>query len=335
MTPEKKILLWTVLAAITIMVFSGCASPKVESRKQKAEISTADLARITPPGLVPHVVMGSARTVSDVGVAATVPPVPPLLLLDGNRYPSTGEGGFTNTIVSFWRTPTVCEVSNGCALSGDLRYFLSCAITIINTSASAWTGPRAAEHPEWFSDTNKTCHPHPHLEGAFSADLLNAFTGEVVRSEDDKGFCWRSLTRFFGTNGPLASACDAPVIQSGWGDTYDAGTLCNGIDVTGVPEGLYLYRITLDPLHRYGVYQALQQLVSLTATNVTKVSQPALAIADLGNSVMLTWSAPGNYRVQISNDLETWTTTESFVSSSPLVLPKNQPQQFFRLAMNP
>lgn len=323
MTPEKKILLWTVLLLTTLTIKSeeldlNMLLPKAQSPVKKLQ---------SPRGKQTY--SGVRMRVASVNVVPTTTNY--LYLLPGNVYPQTGEGGFTNTITTFWRVPTVCEVSNGCAHSTEISRFLSCAITIINTNTTQWIGPTATQHPDWFSDTNQNCHPHQHLEGAFSAELKD-FSVNVIKSEDDKGFCWRSLTRFFGTNGPLPSACDAPVIQSGWGDTYDAGTLCNGIDVTGVPEGDYNFVVTLDPLHRYGCYQQLQQPIHLSSTNVTKISWPSLSIVDSATYVTVSWSADTSWRLQQSDDMQTWTSAEGFFANqSPRNFPKTQPQQFFRL----
>jgi hypothetical protein len=57
--------------------------------------------------------------------------------------------------------------------------------------------------------------------------------------------------------------CENQGISSGWADEYEASLECQFIDVTGVPPGSYLLRVTVNP--------ARQLVESDLSNNVTEI----------------------------------------------------------------
>lgn len=326
---EKQILLWTVIAAITIMIFcSGCGLQKNISITKLPHVYADEPLKLVFP------------EVTNIYRIAVTLPIPSLHLLQGYEYPQSGEGGVTNTYITYYATSTQCMVDNHCASSTNLCRFLSCSITVINTNNFPWYGPTYAEHPEWFSKPSSNCHPHDHLEDYFLGELEDYETGVTVATTGDKGFCPRSLKRFIGTNAPIPSYCESNAIAGGYGDTYDAMTPCNGMDITTVQiNRYYKYRLTLDPKIRYGFNQYVESLLLLTATNVIRIDLPVLLIKKTNDSVIVSWAnGPGgvggsNWNLQSSKDMQTWVTQEQFANSNEREFPINFTQQFFRLKL--
>lgn len=308
-----------IAGVASLLLFPGCATRNTVP------------PQLYPPGYK----VGRAFTQADFVETVVAPaPEPEMLLLDDARFLITsGEVGWHNSIQFRWILPTVCEVDEGCNLSTNPTPVITYDITLVRTKAGTWFGPTREQHPDWFEWD--PCHRHWHLKFASLIRLFNAFTGEEFGISHKEGFCWRNLRRYTGTNDPVVSYCDGPIIVYGYGDNYGPTTPCNGIDMTGVPPGYYILSLTIDSERRFGLYQSLSQLVYYSGSSVTNVIPPTLTIKDLGASVALSWSAGPPWRLQCSSDLATWQTMESFENSSPLVVPKTQPSRFFRLALSP
>ena len=73
---------------------------------------------------------------------------------------------------------------------------------------------------------------------------LKPFLARVVAGEK-QGFCFEDSLKY-GRNASGGYDCDYQGITSGWGDFYYKQLPGQWIDITGVPEGDYLVRITLN-----------------------------------------------------------------------------------------
>jgi hypothetical protein len=75
--------------------------------------------------------------------------------------------------------------------------------------------------------------------------LLRADDRTVVVAGQKLGFCFRDNLQYGGgsSNG---YGCANQGITSGWGDLYDGQLDGQWIDITGVPEGDYVVRVTIN-----------------------------------------------------------------------------------------
>lgn len=89
-----------------------------------------------------------------------------------------------------------------------------------------------------------TCHGHYHFQGFSSYDLLTP-DGELVVTGHKQGFCFEDSFKYSG-NKSGGYDCSYQGISSGWGDWYYKQLGGQWIDITGVPEGDYVVRVTID-----------------------------------------------------------------------------------------
>ncbi len=103
------------------------------------------------------------------------------------------------------------------------------------------------------------CHGHFHLEDMMEYALIDAETGNVVNVQHGpvvarkQGFCLRDSepTAAVDPNTPGKYTCSHQGISAGWEDIYDNSLDCQWLDVTDVPSGNYLLRLTVNPDHAY------------------------------------------------------------------------------------
>lgn len=89
------------------------------------------------------------------------------------------------------------------------------------------------------------CHGHFHINDFSAYELLRADDRSVAVAGHKLGFCFRDSLAYSGTasNGYL---CSNQGITSGWGDLYDRQLDGQWIDITGIPEGDYIVRVTIN-----------------------------------------------------------------------------------------
>ena len=69
--------------------------------------------------------------------------------------------------------------------------------------------------------------------------------GAVVAAGHKQGFCFEDSLKY-GDNRSHGYDCTFQGITSGWGNTYNKQLVGQWIDITGVPEGGYIVRITIN-----------------------------------------------------------------------------------------
>ena len=88
------------------------------------------------------------------------------------------------------------------------------------------------------------CHGHYHIRDFSVYELLDS-SGTTVVAGHKQGFCFEDSFKYDGgkSNG---YSCAYQGITSGWGDWYYKQLTGQWIDITGVPEGDYIVRVTVN-----------------------------------------------------------------------------------------
>lgn len=88
------------------------------------------------------------------------------------------------------------------------------------------------------------CHGHYHIQGFSQYELLMP-DGTPVVAGHKQGFCFEDSFKYDGgkSNG---YDCAYQGITSGWGDWYYKQLVGQWIDITGVPKGDYIIRVTIN-----------------------------------------------------------------------------------------
>ena len=88
------------------------------------------------------------------------------------------------------------------------------------------------------------CHGHYHLHG-FSEYSLLRLDGTSAARGHKQGFCLTDSFKY-GENKSSGFDCEFQGITSGWGDWYYKQLVGQWIDITGVPEGDYIVRVSIN-----------------------------------------------------------------------------------------
>lgn len=88
------------------------------------------------------------------------------------------------------------------------------------------------------------CHGHYHIRDFALYELLTPDGLRVARGEK-QGFCMEDSFKYDG-NKSAGYNCDYQGITSGWGDWYYKQLAGQWIDITGVPEGDYIVRASIN-----------------------------------------------------------------------------------------
>ena len=91
------------------------------------------------------------------------------------------------------------------------------------------------------------CHGHYHIRDFSVYELLDT-SGTTVVAGHKQGFCFEDSFKYFG-NRSNGYSCAYQGITSGWGDWYYKQLTGQWIDITGVPEGDYVVRVTINLAH--------------------------------------------------------------------------------------
>lgn len=89
------------------------------------------------------------------------------------------------------------------------------------------------------------CHGHYHISDFSVYELRRPDDGSVVVAANKLGFCFRDNLRYAG-GASSGYVCSNQGITSGWADVYGKELDGQWIDITGVPEGDYIVRVTIN-----------------------------------------------------------------------------------------
>jgi hypothetical protein len=88
-------------------------------------------------------------------------------------------------------------------------------------------------------------HGHGHYQNFAAYELLDEAGQNIVAAGHKQGFCLRDTDCSFGS---LTFDCHFQGLTAGCSDVYGYSLGCQYIDITDVPAGNYLVRMTTDPL---------------------------------------------------------------------------------------
>ena len=110
------------------------------------------------------------------------------------------------------------------------------------------------------------CHGHYHIR-YFSIYELLTLDGQVVVAGTKQGFCFEDSFKYEDGGKSRGYECVDQGITSGWGDWYYKQLVGQWIDITGVPEGDYIVRVSINT----GQFSPIFDEGENRYSNVTKV----------------------------------------------------------------
>ncbi len=153
----------------------------------------------------------------------------PDLTVDPKRFVSQME------IVDRYFAPTDCSLVEGTVGGSGYRRILRFDTVVMNGGDNPY-----AAYFEY-----SACHNHYHIHGFSTYSLIDARTGAVAGLGHKQGFCFEDSFKYDGGKSH-GYDCAFQGITSGWGDWYYKQLGGQWIDITGVPEGDYIVRVTIN-----------------------------------------------------------------------------------------
>ena len=89
------------------------------------------------------------------------------------------------------------------------------------------------------------CHGHYHIKYFSIYELLTP-DGKLVVAGTKQGFCFEDSFKYVDGGKSHGYECGNQGITSGWGDWYYKQLVGQWIDITGVPEGNYIVRVSIN-----------------------------------------------------------------------------------------
>lgn len=171
---------------------------------------------------------------------------------------------FVNSMMIMTMTASACDVDEGCVTGYGTRYVITFTSKIDNIGSQDYYIGNPSSNPTMFNTVN--CHGHAHFDG-YGDYRLYDMNGNLVPAGHKNGFCVMDLCGFGQYH------CGDMGISSGCFDAYGAGTQCQWVDITNVPDGDYRLAAIInqhhlpDALNRYEldhVNNALQVCINIT-----------------------------------------------------------------------
>ncbi|XP_076009493.1 lysyl oxidase-like 5a isoform X2 [Genypterus blacodes] len=125
----------------------------------------------------------------------------------------------------------------------DYRVLLRFPQRVKNQGTADFLPMKPRHEWEWHS-----CHQHYHSMEAFSTyDLLDISTGRKVAEGHKASFCLEDTSCDPGVRRRFACTAHTQGLGPGCYDTYHANIDCQWIDITDVPPGNYILKVTVNP----------------------------------------------------------------------------------------
>ncbi|MCB0819834.1 MAG: hypothetical protein KDC13_04365, partial [Bacteroidetes bacterium] len=148
---------------------------------------------------------------------------------------------FVSSLSLTTHTTAGCDISEDCVTGYGQRYVIRFTSKINNVGTNDYYIGTPSANPDQFNSVN--CHGHNHYEGYGDYRLYDT-DGNIIPAGHKNGFCVMDLCGFGQYN------CGNMGISAGCYDVYGAGTQCQWIDITEVPEGDYRLAVIINSQHR-------------------------------------------------------------------------------------
>jgi len=133
-----------------------------------------------------------------------------------------------------------CDVDEGCVTGYGTRYVISFSSKIDNIGTLDYYIGNPSGNPTMFNTVN--CHGHAHYEG-YGDYRLYDINNNLIPVGHKNGFCVIDLCGFG------QYTCGNMGISVNCYDIYGAGTQCQWVDITDVPDGQYRLAIIVNSHH--------------------------------------------------------------------------------------
>jgi hypothetical protein len=165
----------------------------------------------------------------------------PDLVVDPQRFVAQME------IVDRLFEPGDCAIAEGVVGAPGYRRLLRFDTVLMNRGdGDLVIGDRSdPENPYAQYFVFHACHGHYHLRDFSIYELLTP-DGSVVVAGTKQGFCFEDSFKYEDGGKSHGYDCGYQGITSGWGDWYYKQLVGQWIDITGVPEGEYIVRVSIN-----------------------------------------------------------------------------------------
>ncbi|MFM2207814.1 MAG: hypothetical protein RL213_1789 [Bacteroidota bacterium] len=137
-------------------------------------------------------------------------------------------------------TASTCDVAEGCVTGYGTRHVITFTSKIDNIGTLDFYIGNPSSQPGMFNTNN--CHGHAHYEGYGDYRLYDT-AGVIIPAGHKNGYCVIDLC------GMGQYTCGNMGISAGCYDAYGAGTQCQWVDITDVPDGDYRLAIIINSMH--------------------------------------------------------------------------------------
>lgn len=147
---------------------------------------------------------------------------------------------FVTSLSLTTHTTSGCDIAEDCVTGYGQRYVIRFSSKINNVGTADYYIGTPSANPDQFNVVN--CHGHTHYEG-YGDYRLYDMDDNIIPAGHKNGFCVMDLCGFGQYN------CGNMGISAGCYDVYGAGTQCQWIDITDVPEGDYRLAVIINSQH--------------------------------------------------------------------------------------
>lgn len=150
-------------------------------------------------------------------------------------------------IVDRYFSPQDCALQEGSVGAAGYRRILLFDTAILNAGDGDLVVGDRADPNNLYAGLFEyaPCHQHYHIRDFSLYELLRPSDRSLVVASRKLGFCFRDNLHYEGS-GSNGYVCSNQGITSGWADLYGKELDGQWIDITGVPEGDYIVRVTIN-----------------------------------------------------------------------------------------
>ena len=194
----------------------------------------------------------------------------PDLVMDPQRFVSQME------IVDRFFEATDCALAEGVVGGTGYRRLLRFDTVVMNRGDGDLVVGDRTDPDNPYADyfVYHPCHGHYHIED-FSIYELLTLDGTQVVAGTKQGFCFEDSFKYDDAGKSHGYDCAYQGITTGWGDWYYKQLVGQWVDITGVPEGQYIVRVSLNiGRHNKPIFDEGQNLYPNVQQVIVNVPDP-------------------------------------------------------------